>query len=57
VSKQQIVLDYIPTDTFILEIVYEHNVNVLLEYKEGRCINPLTAVNGNVLANRLYRGA
>jgi hypothetical protein len=28
------VLDYIPTDTFILVIVYEHNGNALLEYKD-----------------------
>jgi hypothetical protein len=32
------VLDYIPKDTFILVIVYEHNGNVLLEYKENRCV-------------------
>jgi hypothetical protein len=30
------VLDCIPTDTFILVIVYEHNGNVLLEYKEQK---------------------
>jgi hypothetical protein len=31
-SLTQAVLDSIPTDTFILEIVYEHNGNILLEY-------------------------
>jgi hypothetical protein len=30
-----LLLDYIPTDTFILVIVYEHNGNVLLEYKDS----------------------
>jgi hypothetical protein len=30
------VLDYIPTDTFILVIVYEHNENALLEYKDDK---------------------
>jgi hypothetical protein len=34
-------LDYIPTDTFILEIVYEHNSNVFLENKEQLVLHVL----------------
>jgi hypothetical protein len=45
------VLDYIPKDTFILVIVYEHNGNAPLEYRDGELISgPCLGTKARILS-------
>jgi hypothetical protein len=48
------VLDCIPTDTFILEIVYEHNGNVLLEYSVNSFNAHESTHDSTLFADSLY---